>query len=510
MQSSHLRSALLAITGLWVAQSSALELPSIAGVPSGQPSSINTFRQKDLPTYPIVDSTFRLSTGDQLRLRWWGTGSNDLDIGVDTRGDIIVPDMARIHARGLTLKVVRDSLENLVRRRTKATLIDIQVTRVSQARVSVSGLVPSPGFYELPPGTRLSTLLAMAGLDPRIQLQRWKSSDMTWTPQNDNPPSLRRVRLIQGGVDTTWCDLAAALRAGHLAQDPPLFDGDAVQIQQRGPIAMVSGGNFPGGFEIIPGERPQAVSALLGGQPGQSIESFDLTGTIRSQDLPLDSSVALIRFPPRKIPAQPAVVWVLGKVARPGAYPLRAGATANDLVAQAGSIPGGLDSGVVVSIKRSWTTIEAGKSRQSTDASVIPEVRIALLAYHEQMNGSYADASLPLQAGDSVLVFPAEQVVWIGGAVGKQGFVPWKKGASIQEYIQQAGGLSEQAWADRIQVFDLHTGLNVPPSQSPRPGSAVVVPEKRHMFMDQWVGIAASAISLALTTATFLFTISNQ
>jgi hypothetical protein len=40
-----------------------------------QQTSGSLLRKQDFPAYPIVDSLFHLSTGDQLRLRWWGIGT---------------------------------------------------------------------------------------------------------------------------------------------------------------------------------------------------------------------------------------------------------------------------------------------------------------------------------------------------------------------------------------------------------------------------------------------------
>jgi polysaccharide biosynthesis/export protein len=464
-------------------------------------------RKQEFPAYPIVDSLFHLSTGDQLRLRWWGIGSGDQDLVVDTRGDLILPDMGRVHATGKSFRSVRDTVEAILRKRTKVSLIDLQIVKIMVAQVRISGLVPSPGLFEVPPGARLSQVLAQAGLDVEVLMRRMQGGDAIWQPSTDRVPSLRRILVIRGGSDSSWYDLVQALRSGDPTQDPPLFYGDRVVLVSRGPIAQVTGGvDFPGGVEFVPGE-PLKRFLSAAGEDSDLIPEVE-GHTEKSSDLLMDSSITLVRFPVKPLPTRPQIAWILGKVQRQGAYSLKPGTTAQDLVAQAGGIPGGADSGVVVAIKRGWAWLGAGRERGLAEATQYPEVRFAMLAYFSQMRGTYVDPQTPLQAGDTVFVHPAEQVVWVGGEVKKPGFVPWKKGAGIDDYVAAAGGYADRSWASRTRVFDLQSGLSLEAkSAAIRPGAAVIVPESRYIPPDQWLGIAVSVASLALTMVILYITV---
>jgi protein involved in polysaccharide export with SLBB domain len=472
-----------------------------------QQTSGSLLRKQDFPAYPIVDSLFHLSTGDQLRLRWWGIGTGDQDLVVDTRGDLILPDMGRIHTTGISFRVVRDSVEAMLHRRTKVSLIDLQITKIVMAQVRVSGLVPTPGLFEVAPGTRLSAVLPQAGLDLGALLHRMQGGDAIWQPSQDRIPSLRRVLVIRCDKDSAWYDLVQALRSGDPSQDPSLFYGDRVVLIPRGPLAQITGGtNFPGGVEFVPGETLRQFLLAAGEDTSLTPEVDGRSGS--PAGIKMDSSVILVRFPTRPLPAHPQIAWILGKVRSSGAYSLKPGATAQDLVAQAGGIPGGDDSGVVVAIKRGWAWLGAGREHGLAEATQYPEVRFAMLAYFSQMRGTYVDPQTPLQAGDTVFVHPAEQVVWVGGEVKKPGFVPWKKGAGIDDYVASAGGYAARSWASRTRVFDLQSGLSLEAkSATIRPGAAVIVPEARYIPPDQWLGIAASIASLALTMVILYVTV---
>lgn len=472
-----------------------------------QQTTGSALRKQEFPTYPIVDSLFHLSAGDQLRLRWWGIGSGDQDLVVDTRGDLVLPDMGRVHATSHSFKVVRDSVEAMLHRRTKVSLIDLQIVKIMMAQVRISGLVPSPGLFEVPPGARLSQVIAQAGLDIDVLMRRMQGGDAIWQPSQDRAPSLRRVLVIRGGVDSSWYDLVQALRSGDPSQDPPLFYGDRIVLVPRGPIAQITGGvDFPGGVEFVPGEPLNRFLFAAGEDSSLTPEVEGCSG--QASVLKMDSSVSLVRFPVKPMPNRPQIAWVLGKVQRQGAYSLKLGTTAQDLVAQAGGVPGGTDSGVVVAIKRGWAWLGAGRERGLAEATQYPEVRFAMLAYFSQMRGTYVDPQTPLQAGDTVFVHPAEQVVWVGGEVKKPGFVPWKKGAGIDDYVAAAGGYADRAWSTRTRVFDLQSGLSLEAkSAAIRPGAAVIVPESRYIPPDQWLGIAASVASLALTMVILYVTV---
>lgn len=87
------------------------------------------------------------------------------------------------------------------------------------------------------------------------------------------------------------------------------------------------------------------------------------------------------------------------------------------------------------------------------------------------------------------------------------GFVPWKRNATLDDYVMSAGGWADRAWKNRTRIFDLQSGLVLQSGSDVRPGAAIIVPETRYISFDQWVAIVVSVTSLALTAATFYATV---
>lgn len=455
----------------------------------------------EYPTFSVPDSLLRLSSGDQLRLRWWGIGSGDLDLVVDTRGDLVIPDMGRIPTRGQSFREVRDSLEALLKRRVKTKLIDVQIVKVSKANIRVSGLIAKPGLHACAAGIHVSEVLRLAGLDPARAVDSLTSDLPGLYYARDQNPSLRHVMVVRGN-DTTWVDLMRALRTGDPTQDPLLFDGDAIRIVPRELLVTVTGGTRSGYVEMLPRETGSSILAAIGEMDTLGeIEWMDRQGQRRKanpKDMAVDSHVALIQIPLRRAPTLPPIIWVVGQVNKPGAYAYSEGMKAEDALKLAGGIVGSEDSGVVVATKKGWSWIPAVREPALQESFQIPELKVAMVDYWSHMRGNYSDPNVQLQSGDTVFAYKADHVVWVAGKVNRPGFVPWKKGASLEYYIDRAGGYAPRAWINRTQLFSSFISQSIALDQPISPGSTIVVPEERFIPADQWFSIAATTASLII------------
>lgn len=425
----------------------------------------------------------------------------------------MVPDMGRIPARDKNFKQIRDTVEAILSRRTKANLVDLQIVKINKAKVRISGLVSRPGVYECAPATTVSKALALAGLDVARAIDSLLSDLPGLYYSTDQVASLRRVFVVRGPKDTIQVDLMRALRMGDPSQDPPLFDGDAIRVVAREKLVSVTGSAITGYVEAFSGE-PISNLLLASGEvdTNRAVELMDANGSLR-QAMPgttaVDSSLALVRVKSKRGAMQPPVVWVIGQVANPGAYTYFAGMKAGDAVRAAGGIVGGDDSGVVVSTKKGWNWLAASRQRTLPEHFQLPELKVAMMDYFHHMRGNYSDPDVVLQIGDTIYVYKAEHVVWVAGKVNRPGFVAWKKGARAEYYIRQAGGYSSNAWESRLQVFDWQTLQSVGLDQSIRPGAAIVVPEERYISAEQWFSIAATTVSLLVAVTGLMVQLSQ-
>lgn len=457
-------------------------------------------------TFAVEDSLFYVSPGDQLRLRWWGIGEGSANLSVNTNWELVIPDMGALNVRGATLKMVREKVSNLLRSHIKVRMLDLQLIKTAPAQVQVTGLIPHPGVYDIDPGMRLSEVLKLADFDVGLELRRRQLRSPPGPNDNYRLSSLRRILVVRGsGRDSLWCDLAKAYNGGTVQDDPRLFTGDQVKLLAQGPVISVSGdAPFAGNAEIIPEEPVDSLVKVLGlsrlPEGAAVVTASGRTPVHPGTRLPVDC--VLLEMPPVSYANRPGFAWVFGYVKHPGVYQLRAGMTASDLVAAAGGGRSSEDSTVVLSIKRGWGSLKFD-TRHWEEASQYPEVREALTGYLLQMQGTYSDPRTPLQGGDTVIVREADQVVWVGGAVERQGFVPWMKGASVDDYVAKASGYTSAAWSGNVKVYDAYTGLQIGEKQAIRPGAMILVPESRHMYMDQWISLTSTIISAIVSLATF-------
>jgi len=467
-----------------------------------------------LISFPIVDSLFRLSPGDQVSLRWWGVGQGDDVLTVDPQGRLVLPELGAVHVQGLTFDKVRDSVEAILRRTVRPRVVDLQVRFVQPASIGVSGVAPHPGVHVLPAGGTLLDLVAAAGWDV-AELMRISSARM---PRDDAPearlPSLRRIQIVRGGgKDSADVDLARIIRQGRVEQVVRLFSGDRVVFRPQNEIVAVSGQASATGYqEFLPGEPLSAFLESIGADAGVAGgEATGENGDTRRIQLadPIPAGTKALRLdlaPPRAVAA---MAWIEGLVRHPGVYAISPGTKAEDLVVQAGGLRLPRDSVVVVAVKHDWPHLQAGRIPGIEGSIQYMEVRQALAGYQLVMRGNYSAANPEIQAGDTVKVHRIQSVVWVAGRVGRPGFVPWIPGATVDDYVRSAGGYADRAWKSKAEVFDLFT-QQLSPASEIRPGSAIVVPERRYIYPENWVTIMATVLSLvAVTFSLFIQVRSN-
>lgn len=496
-----------------VAEASAPAYPVM--YPAASSAGIRGERSES-PTIPVEDSLFFPSPGNRFRLRWWGVGSGEENLVVNTRWEVVLPDRGIVPVRGRTFKQVRASIDSLLRSQIRIKMLDLQLLEIGKAQVQVTGLVPNPGVIEIAAGERLTTVLGLAGLPVRDMLRSQAGSPPTRPGDRFQMPSVRHIQLLRSsGKDTVWCDIARAYNAGEVEQDPRVFSGDVIRVLAQGPVIAVSGDvPFAGFIEMVPGESVGSFVKATGLiEMPSAIAVMDNNGNrkvVHGEDL-LDTTAAVLELPSKQHRHPADLVWIAGYVQKPGGYVYRPGMTARQLLAVAGgSLSADEDSSVLVGVKRGWSWIQAGRRQGLDQATQYPEVRQALLGYQLQMRGNYSDPDAPLQAGDSVVVHQAEKVVWVGGKVNRPGFVPWKRNGSYEEYIAAAGGFADRAWDARTVIYDQYTDQVVPLEQTIRPGSSILVPEKKYLYFDQWISLGATVVSTMVSIVVLYVTVSNK
>lgn len=329
-----------------------------------------------------------------------------------------------------------------------------------EVQVSVSGEVHRPAIYELLPEERLRDAIGFAGwVKPSGVAQRVAVTSV-------RPGEARQL------IDANLLDSGEQ-------NNPPLYDGDTVEVYSIRPIfanlVTVEGAvDQPGNYALVPG---MTVADLVERARGLIEEAYTVradlfrTNPDETQTLiPIALSRALQRDPQANLPLQRRdrlvvyaikdVEWmgdrrvqVKGAVQKQGTFYRADNMRVQDLLLQAGGV---LPNAY---IERAFL------QRRNPDGSYGPlfaiDLRKAMLNDPEH--------NLPIQDRDVLMVYTREQaqftpenIVTIDGAIQSPGLYPRAEGMRLADLIRLAGGPLPEA-ASRVEIAKARKPVGTPP-----------------------------------------------
>jgi polysaccharide export outer membrane protein len=412
----------------------------------------------------------------------------------------------------IVLDIALDPLSGLPRDPAAAELRDgdaVQVGTIADRLenwVEIGGNVKRPGRFEYREGMDVTVLIALAAglwpdtLEERALIDRI-APDGTYEAVNFDlgaalagrvPPVLLqprdRVRIfskwdVQDHYEVSISGEVRApgsfpyregltlrdviLKAGGLKESADLLRAEVSRLRRDAVTSHETG---------APPERMVDVIALPLGE--------DYLAVAASFLLEAHDQVAIRRLPWWELPR---TVTVRGEVYYPGVYSLeRPDERLSEIITRAGGL------------KPTAFAPGARIYRSQEDAGNIA------IELNRAISGPQSQYDVILRAGDEVLVPETQHTVKVAGAVGSPTSLLFKKGMSLGEYVDRAGGYAEGAdkWKTRV-VYP--NGLSRPIKRiwrdpSVMPGSTIVVPvqtPKEENTLETVREIAAIMASLA-------------
>lgn len=179
------------------------------------PTSISA--TSDLP----VPNDYVVSLNDELRVLISGSESQTYNLSVGLDGSILVPDIGVIQVAGDNIFDVRKRVETFIKKSLIGVDVDISLSSLSAKKISIVGLVKSPGTYLVNPfSTILGALAYSGGLEKNA--------------------SLRNIILIRG-EDRFSFDLYQYLIFGDRSNDIQIQQGDTILVQASSQFVDVNG-----------------------------------------------------------------------------------------------------------------------------------------------------------------------------------------------------------------------------------------------------------------------------
>lgn len=166
---------------------------------------------------------YQLAVGDRVHLRMWGAFNHESTQPIDAQGNVFIPSVGPIRVLGVRNAELNAQVENQVKRTFRANVGVYATLEAAQpVKIYVTGFVKAPGLYGgLSSDSVLYYLDRAGGIDP-------------------DRGSYLEVDILRGGRPHAKVNLYHFLLDGQI-QSLQLRDGDTLVAQARKHIVQVSG-----------------------------------------------------------------------------------------------------------------------------------------------------------------------------------------------------------------------------------------------------------------------------
>lgn len=374
---------------------------------------------------------------DELLIDIYGNSEASYKLRVSPEGTINVQYVGVIPVGDMTVEQatqrIRTRLSSIYSGlKSGGTNVNIAVGNIRSIKVVLTGEVKKPGTYTLPSLATMFNALYVSG------------------GPTDNG-SFREIELIRGGRKIASLDIYDFLLYGEFKNNIRLQDQDVIRVPVYKRRVEIAGEvKRPGIFEMKSGERLKDLIYFAGEFNERAykarVKVLKNTDTQRSiADITSDDFATyspasgdkyfvdeiLDRFANR--------VTINGAVFRPGQFELTPGLTLRSLVQRAE----GLKEDAFVN--RAYIT------RLKTNN----ETELISFDLEKVLSGQQADVNLQREdvvTISSIFDLKEEYAITVSGEVREPGKFKYAEGMSLEDAIQQAGGLKENATTQRVEV----------------------------------------------------------
>lgn len=251
---------------------------------------------------------YRICAGDTLEIATWGYEDLSQTVVVRPDGNISLPAVGELRAQGVTPAELARQIADQLSRWIKSPRVSVIVKSFAQQQVFVLGAVEKPGAYPLPPGLTAAEAIALAGgFSPTADryrltvLRRAGGQEVKFHVSFSDNPSREdsAVRFVLQPGDNLIVPEATVTVTGAVSRPGVYPIGTLRNLEEA---LTTAGGTLTSGdlsrAELQVGETVEVVNLL---EPG-----------VRQR--PLQPGMVL------RVPERESTLFVLGEVARAGAY----------------------------------------------------------------------------------------------------------------------------------------------------------------------------------------------
>ena len=411
---------------------------------------------------------YQAQVGDLIKVELPGETALDAPFTVDRQGRILLPEVGAIEVAGLT----EADLTGLVGERMQSVFRDLSSLKVyiSQRRmlIAVHGYVRQPGEFTLPANSSIQMALhAAGGLRNGAQLNRMQLVRNGETEifdykqyldsgERGHLPSLRSLDMLFipaspmiGNVEVEF-DPAKTADAGDAAADRKAVKvfgevNSPGSFSHRDAISLVDLLMRAGGVTRYAGV--EQIRVITEGEP----RLFNLKQYLDSGNeslLPQITAGATVFVPKQEeeIKTGANTVYVMGEVAKPGAYEGKQDATFMDILANAGGPTRFAESRQIRVIKSNGRVIPfdlAGYTEGTAPTQPPPSITAGDAIFIPEKTDMNEKSWLKVAPNRAVRVI---------GEVVRPGRIEWSNEMSLLDLLAHVGGPTSRADTSNIEV----------------------------------------------------------
>ena len=480
---------------------------------------------------PVNSDEYIVGPGDQFHLNIISSNETfDYSLTISPTGTLLIPSVGIINCNNLTLNRLIKEIKKTVKNWNNNIQINIELERIRQFKVLVSGQFENAGFFTVTPMTRVSDLYnnIVSDYNERMKSTYKEKVDRTYSESlgmqsilavddfysrklgiedvfesEVDKLSKRNILIIRKG-DTLNVDLERFKVNGDLNFNPYIKQNDIIKIPYKTQFYYISGGiQKPGKYEYKNGNSILNAIQIAGNfQSGVDLNKIKITRSFFNKpstsffvDIKNVQKISLqvndhIMVPHLIIKEPHEMVSIDGRIKYPGRYPIESGiTTVNDIIEKAGGFLSDSDSTKFYINNR---TISSSPDRELERILLKEEINRSV------EEKSYVKARIRTQKGsleiatnsilkrahiltnnDEILIPKSFPYIEVIGAISFPGRYAFKNNLSSNDYIKMAGGLSKNSSGKKFivkamtgQRFKLNNNYNL------KSGDIIFIAEK--------------------------------
>ncbi|MDE0471204.1 MAG: SLBB domain-containing protein [Ekhidna sp.] len=403
---------------------------------------MDIFRRADIEFEPSLNvatpENYILGAGDEVIIDVYGASEITYQQVISPYGKVLISGIGPVSLGGLTIRQAKVRLLNKLstiysglESRSPNTFIDVSVGQVRSIKVNVVGAITQPGTYTISSFSTAFNALYFAG-----------------GPNKSG--SMREIQVIRKGERIATLDIYKYLLLGEDSQNPQLLDQDIVLIKPYlNRVKLAGNVKNPAIYELKEAETVDFLFSISGGFSEKAFKNSIIINRVGESEREV-KTVSLAHFSSEQIQNGDSIfvtpvldtysnrVMIKGAVNRPGTYELTKDLSLSKVI----SLAGGL---------REDAYLKRGNIvRQGSD------LRLTNLTFDakEVVDGNQDILLSPedLILLTSIFELEEKQTITIKGRVRKPGDYPFISGMNVEDLINLAGGLEENANFQNVEV----------------------------------------------------------